>query len=316
MEKKIIKIFIAVLVMSSLAFAFDTYPGIVVSTNNVEALPGAPFILNVTLSNGGEVDAFDVRLSLTTGTNTILPATQSTAYFNRIYSGRSSTTGFIILTNESISPGIYSITFNVAYRDSDGKNYSTTTTTGIKILNNIQGNVGNLYNFDVVVQDATATSTTLAVVNTGKNTSYATILKIPNQENFVVTGTSSSIIGNLGAGDYTLASFQITPIGFSNISSARSFQGGSRNISAMNFSSANGRNLTVEISFTDSNGIRNIVEKQIPLQISSGTTQILRTSQTTSSGSGSGLTYIIIGVVGILAIVAIFKLRKRIRLKK
>ena len=172
--------------------------------------------------------------------------------------------------------------------------------------------------FDVVVQDSTATSTTLAIANIGANDAYSVIVRIPEQENFRTTGTSANIIGNLNAGDYTLVSFQITsntgianiPSTGGNITQIRSF-----NRTATNISMVRGGNLAVEISYTDTLGIRRTIQKEVRLD-TSGTTGISTRTQSTTLGSqlqipSGGLMYIGIGVAGIIVIVVIFKFRKR-----
>jgi hypothetical protein len=153
--------------------------------------------------------------------------------------------------------------------------------------------------FAVVAQD----STTLAIANTGANTASSVIVSIPEQKDFRVSGASSTIIGNLNAGDYTLATFQILPM---------------VNVSARNFTaaSASDNNITVDISYTDTLGIRRIVELEVPFVFSTSgnvTGTFVRTSGTV--GSNSGLTYIVIGVVGIVVVVAFIKLRTRKRKK-
>jgi hypothetical protein len=178
--------------------------------------------------------------------------------------------------------------------------------------------------FDVVVQDSTLGSTTLAIANIGANTGYSVIVRIPEQQNFRVTGSSANIIGNLNAGDYTLVSFQITSnTGIANITGIggniprnmtqiRSF-----NRTTTNISMIGGGNLAVEISYTDTLGIRRTVQKQVSLNIGSITGTGTRTQSTQSTQIGQlqipsgGLMYIAIGVVGIIIIVAIFKLRRR-----
>jgi hypothetical protein len=145
--------------------------------------------------------------------------------------------------------------------------------------------------FDIVVQD----STTLALANIGANTAYSVIVKIPEQKDFRVSGTSANIIGNLNAGDYTLTTFQINPIGIANVSTS------------------GGKNLTVEISYTDTLGIRRTVQKEVSFDsISESAKSTIQASQPSTSIIGNnGLTYIIIGVVGIVVVVAFLKIRKR-----
>jgi len=170
--------------------------------------------------------------------------------------------------------------------------------------------------FYVIIQDTTGATTTLAIANTGANTAYSTIIKIPEQENFIISGTSASIIGNLDAGDYTLVSFDISSTRAVNTSDATRTSSTSPEGFTSNPSNAN-RNITVEISYTDELGIRRTVQKQVPFNVMSSTVTSLNRTQSSSSllGSGSltsgGLLYIVIGVVGIVIIVAILKLRKR-----
>jgi len=179
--------------------------------------------------------------------------------------------------------------------------------------------------FDVVVQDSTAGTTTLAIANIGANTGYSVIVRIPEQQNFRVTGTSASIIGNLNAGDYTLVSFQITSnTGIANISSTganipsnRSFNRTAFNRTAFNTSMVGMGNLAVDISYTDTLGIRRTIQKEVSLNMGSttGTGTRTRSTQTTQVGQlqipSGGLMYIAIGVVGIIVIVAIFRFRRK-----
>jgi hypothetical protein len=158
-------------------------------------------------------------------------------------------------------------------------------------------------NFDVIMQD----STTLAVANIGSKTASSVIVSIPSQQNLRVSGATSSIIGTLNAGDYTLVTFQFVQ-SFNN--SARNFtrDGGE---SAANVPSAPG-NVTVDISYTDTLGIRRMVEKNVTYISSINVTSqaFARSGQTFSIGS-NGTTYIIVGVVGIAVIVAFIKFRTR-----
>jgi hypothetical protein len=191
------------------------------------------------------------------------------------------------------------------YSDEDGSSYSIVT-FNVSVSN-------PRTDFDVIVQDSTDASTTLAIANIGANSAYSTIVKIPQQENFMVSGTSANIIGNLDAGDYTLVSFQISTTNIVNISSRTSPTGSGRFIT----NPSNTNNITVEISYTDELGIRRMVQKQVLFNDMSGTASSFNRTQSTSSlfGNGdlssSGLTYIAIGVVGIVIVVAIIKIRKR-----
>lgn len=169
--------------------------------------------------------------------------------------------------------------------------------------------------FDVIVQDSTTTSTTLAIANIGANTAYSAIVKIPEQEAFRVTGTSANVMGNLDAGDYTLASFQIMPIGgATNATMGRGNATAFRGSMNATLGGGAGRNLTVEIAYTDTLGIRRTVQKEVTLNsnfAANGTFAGQRTVQASQSSISNGILYIVIGVVGIIAVVLFFKLRRR-----
>jgi hypothetical protein len=167
--------------------------------------------------------------------------------------------------------------------------------------------------FGVVAQDTTGGTTTFGIANIGSNDAFSVIVSIPPQGSFRTSGASSSIIGNLNAGDYTLVSFQVSSAGNATIPGNFSRTRGNGSIPG-NFTFAGGRNLIVDVAYTDKLGIRRTVEKEVAININS-TFGGSRTTQT-SRGISSGMVYIIIGLVGIIAIVLFFVLRKKIRRKK
>ena len=188
-----------------------------------------------------------------------------------------------VLVSPSALPGISPLSISIQYQDKAGTNQTISLVAGIEISGETD--------FDVSVQESTATLTTLAITNIGTTTAYSTIVTIPQQENFRVIGASSSVIGNLNAGDYTLASFQIIPVG--------------------NFTSR-GKKLSVEISYTDSTGIRRIVQKEVEIGFLNATSigMRTRTTQTQFQGWSNSIQYIVIGIAGIVCIIAFLKLRK------
>lgn len=202
-----------------------------------------------------------------------------------------------VVVSPSITPNLYSLTIKMEYYDQTGVKQNTTSTAGILI--------GGVSDFDVSVQDSTATSTTLAIANVGANTAYSVIVSIPQQENFRVTGTSANVMGNLDAGDYTLASFQITATAATRTS---------------NISAGSEKNLVVKISYTDTLGVRRTVQKEVSLGIA-GTIEGGIAARSTQGNQlqvpgGNGLLYIGIGIVGIVGIVMFLKIRKRIKRKR
>ena len=156
--------------------------------------------------------------------------------------------------------------------------------------------------FDVIIQDSTSTlstqtgtsttpSTTLTIANIGANDAQSVIVRIPEQENFRTAGSSASVIGNLNGGDYTIITFQLN--------------------SMNNASIVRERNLTVEISYTDTLGIRRTVQKNVPLALGSTITgNFIRSNQSQNIISNSIL-YIGIGAAGIIVIVVLIKIKTR-----
>jgi len=142
--------------------------------------------------------------------------------------------------------------------------------------------------FDVVMQDSTSQGVSFAISNIGSNAATAVTISVPVQDNVKVTGTRSSIIGNLESGDYTTVSFQILP-------------------------NNDVHELKLQIAYTDSAGIRNTVEKTVPVTLNTGFGQTsAATIRTQRSSDNTKYLYLAGGfVLGMLVFIAIRKLRKK-----
>jgi len=207
-----------------------------------------------------------------------------------------------VSVSPSASPGIYPLNILIQYTDKTGMNQTISSVAGIEISGETD--------FDVSMEEMTTNSLTLAIANTGAYTAYSVIVKIPQQSSLRVLGSSTSILGNLNAGDYTIATFQVSLANFTNIPS-QTRENITRNITSE-------RNLLVEISYTDALGIRRSVQKEVTLipGALAGTARTLLTQRSQEGILTSGIIYIVIGVVGIICIIAFLKLRKRFQRKK
>jgi hypothetical protein len=235
----------------------------------------------------------------------------------------------VVMASSGISPGVYALTITMDFYDQTGTEQIITSTFGIQI--------SGTTTFDVVLQTSTSSSTTFAVVNTGANTASSVIVSIPQQAGYSTSGTSSASLGNLEAGDYTLASFQLTSMSSNmtnqfpsfnrtgmDIPSNRDFGQARDMFMNQSFSGMGGNQLLVQISYTDVFGVRQTVQKQV--NIASGSTSGFssRASGTytrgfsgqsqSSSGSGNSLMYIAIGVAGIIIIATIIRLGRKKKL--
>lgn len=236
----------------------------------------------------------------------------------------------VVMASSGISPGVYPLTIIMEFYDHTGTKQTIESTIGIQI--------SGTTTFDVVLQTSTSTSTTFAIVNTGANTASSVVVSIPQQPNYSTSGSSSSSLGNLDAGDYTLASFQLTSTssnttsgfpsfnrtGTGGIPLDRNFSGGRDMFFNQSLSAIGGNQLLVQITYTDVFGVRQVVQKQVDLASGSAagfsssrtTGDFSRsfTSQSESSSSSNSLIYITIGVVGIVIIVAIIQLGRKNKL--
>jgi len=239
----------------------------------------------------------------------------------------------VVMASSGISPGVYPLTITMDFYDRTGTEQTVVSTVGLQI--------SGTTTFDLVLQSSTSGSTTFAVVNTGANVASSVIVSIPQQISYVASGVSSTSLGNLDAGDYTLATFQLSSVTRNtttqNPSFNRSWTGGtppsvdpSTRDTFMNrsFLGLGSNGLLVQISYTDVFGVRQTIQKQVTVSsVSSGSSTgfASRTGtqggpggfgQSQSSGSSNSLEYIVIGVVGIIIIVAIIQLGRKKKLPR
>ena len=135
----------------------------------------------------------------------------------------------------------------------------------------------------VTVQTATSSDTTFAVSNTGSEQISSVTTQI--QGEFNLSGSRTQVLGNLNSGDYTLATFDLT--------------------------SAETESLDVEVSYTDSSGIRRTGTQEIELPEPSADGTDTTGSVDEETGNSS-MTYILIGIGGLLLVViyAVYRRRK------
>jgi len=109
-------------------------------------------------------------------------------------------------------------------------------------------------NFDAVLQDVSGSEVSIAIANTGKNVANSIIVRVPKQENFIVTGSDGQMVGNLESGDYSIVSFSISPTYQRNVNMSRQ----------QNQSNA----LKFDVYYTDSIGERRTVNLELPVPMS------------------------------------------------
>jgi hypothetical protein len=158
--------------------------------------------------------------------------------------------------------------------------------TSLDVQNNLPISIGKTKtDFDVVMQDSTSQGTSFAIANIGENTATAVTVRLKADPGVKITGAQSSIVGNLAQGDFTTITFQIKP-------------------------NTELQNVVIEIDYTDTVGVRNTIEKTVPVVINPNFGQTATTSR-----SSSGLAwylYVIVGIIiGVLLVFVYRKIRKR-----
>ena len=233
-------------------------------------VPGEQTDLTFKVENTGGTDINNIVFSWEEKTGSILPVGSSnTKSINYLSQGDTESFDFNALTSSSAAPGLYELTFTIKFDNENGTQTTETSNAGII--------VGGQTDFDVSVSDSSSTGTILSIANVGKNPADSVTVTIPEQSDFKITGSSSSIIGSLAKGDYSVASFQIESL--------------SRSSSALN----------VEIQYTDTTGERQTLTKtvEIPYTTSSAasTSSKISTTGYAVSTNGSSNSLLVIGFV-------------------
>lgn len=260
--------------------------------------PGEPTSVTFTLKNSGGSPIRDLTFSWKQPSDLILPVgSDNRMYIGSIGIGEQSKAVFTMTTNPDIAPGVYPLTLTLNYSDGN------TTSTSASQIGMI---VGGTTDFDISA-DGSGGQVSLSISNIGANNANSVTVEIPPQQSLSVTGGSSVILGNLDKGDYTTATFQIASRASRNATG--SFGTGQV---------TEGQNLTVRVSYTDTTGNRQTVEKQVavPQGIFSSSSSSSSTLSSRTQSSGQGLMYIIIGAAGIAAVVGFFLYRQRKKKKK
>ena len=309
------------------------------SVNPTEISIGQATTILFNLTNNGGVNIQNILFTWEDPNSLILPVGSDNRITIPLISAENYTQVPVdVIASSGISPGVYPLAILIEYYDQTGEKQTINSTVGLQISGKTT--------FDIVPQTSSSSSTTFAVVNTGANKASSVVVSIPQQQQYSTSGTSQTSLGNLDAGDYTLASFSLTSMS-SNLTQNRTMQFPSFNRTGMNrmptdgnftgdrnpffnqTSFATGDNqLIVQITYTDVFGVRQTVRKQVNLSSSStsgfssqstsqGSSRSFSggfSSQSQSSDLGNSILYIAIGIVGIVVIVAVIQLGRKKKL--
>jgi hypothetical protein len=233
--------------------------------------PGNETSLTFTVNNIGNSPLRNLVFSWNDPQGAILPVfSDDTKYIKYLDVGGSVELQYKVAADVNANPGLYLLNLNLKFDIANGTTNQITTKAGIF--------VGGQTDFDVSYSESSSGQTSLSVANTGNNPAYSVTVRIPDQDGISVSGSSSSIIGNLDKGDYTIVSFQISALNFAassaqatgQYSQARAAPSGNQTGTFQrNFTMNATPNLKVLVEYTDTVGDRYSVEKSVRLQSSS-----------------------------------------------
>ncbi len=262
--------------------------------------PGEETPLKFTITNVGTSPLQNLVFSWNEENGVILPVySDDTKYIKYIDVGESTELEYIVVADINSESGLYQLDLTLTFESEAGVSQVMNTNAGIF--------VGGETDFDVTFSESSEGQTSLSISNIGNNPALSVTVRIPEQSNYRVSGSTSSIIGNLDSGDYTIVSFQITQTGTFT---------GRRPTTGQPPTTPQDNNLEVSIEYTDTTGVRHTLEKNVPIQFRSmGSTS---TTATTGMRQRMGMFDIIwIVVIGIVVVVAGFVLfKKREHVKK
>lgn len=264
--------------------------------------------LEFIITNTGTSPLKNMAVSWEDSTGTILPVySDNTKYISYLGVGESVTVAYSVMANVNADPGLYQLDITLNFQDYDSNESTIKTKAGLF--------VGGGTDFDVTYSESSAGEVSLSLANVGNNQAYSVKVSIPEQENFRATGSTSTIVGNLEKGDYTITSFSVTsastmPSGSSGERPGQA-QASSSNTTQSQFSGSR-NNLIVLIEYTDSTGQRLSVEKSVPIELSSTGTTVAGMSPGGRSQQSSTGTYLKYGLaLAILAGVALYYKKRK-----
>ena len=185
--------------------------------------PGKETDMTFTVTNTGNSPLQNLIFSWSEPTGAVLPVfSDDTKYIKYLDIGKSVDLVYKVIADVNAKPGLYKLNLNLKY-----ESLQNATSSSISTIAGVF--VGGETDFDVAFSQSSAGQTSLSVANTGNNPAQSVSVRVPQQNNFRISGSNSAIIGNLDKGDYTVVSFQIVQGSTGNFSGAGRQRASSQN---------------------------------------------------------------------------------------
>ncbi|WP_342304057.1 COG1361 S-layer family protein [Methanolobus sp. ZRKC5] len=246
---------------------------VTISESNIDVATVEP--IEFVITNTGSSPLKNMAVSWDETTGIILPVYSSnTKYISYLDVGESATVAYSVMADVNADPGLYQLDITLEFEDYDSNTNTIETKAGLF--------VGGTTDFDLSYSESDEGEVSLSLANVGNNEAYSVKVSIPEQDNFQATGSTSTIVGNLEKGDYTITSFSISQVG-SMTSTDEDSSGTAQarpdlsemtdeQIVAKQEQMESKNELLVLIEYTDSAGQRNSVEKTVQIEELTGGT--------------------------------------------
>lgn len=266
--------------------------------------PGNQTNVAFTLTNVGGTAVSNVSFSWAEESSLILPVgSDNQRYISIIPAGEKATVQYTVAADPNITTGIYPLTITVNFTDSNGDQEQSSE---IGVI------IGGKTNFEVS-GEMVSNQLSVSIANVGSNNAGAVVAKLLNVS---LSGSNTSILGNLNKGDFTIATFQLGTTsgltgtattapstlpqgtgagGFGGGFQGRPMGGGDTNTVTQPIP----RTLELEIAYTDTTGERQTVTKTINLSAASLSSGTGSTNRAIPTGLSSIIAW------GLLAVVVI-----------
>jgi hypothetical protein len=276
----------------------------IVTINKASIDLGKEEPLEFVITNTGNSPLKNMVVSWKDPKGVILPVySDNTKYIKYLEPNQSVTVDYSVMADVNANPGLYTLDVNLSFEDYQSNTKNIQTTAGLF--------VGGSTDFDVSFSESSQGQTSLSVANVGNNMAYAVKVSIPEQRGYRIDGSSSTIVGNLQKGDYTIASFNVTSPQSAGQDSGTASNTAIAGAAGDNATSASmdTNPLKVRIEYTDAKGERLTVDKEVAVPASGFSTRSFSGQRgNRSSGLNTSLPYIALIVI---AGAGIYLYRKR-----
>ncbi|WP_245748024.1 COG1361 S-layer family protein [Methanolobus profundi] len=286
---------------------------VTISDSSIDVATVEP--LEFVITNTGSSPLQNMAVSWEESTGTILPVYSSnTKYITSLDVDESVAVVYSVMADVDADPGLYQLDITLEFQDYNSNTTLIETKAGMF--------VGGTTDFDLSYSESDEGEVSLSLANVGNNEAYSVKVSIPEQDNFEATGSTSTIVGNLEKGDYTITSFSISQTssmpsmdeGSSGTADAEPSEMTEEDMEAMQEEMEAKTELLVNIEYTDSAGQRHTVEKAVQIEeLTGGTMGDMSGGPGQSSSSNS---YLLYGAVALVVVVVGLNYRKKKMIKE